>query len=1082
MSFIRDLGRHRMQARQANQAGQVGADGRRVEPGADGLRMPELPGGAGKPAPVRKAAGLSGAMMRQTVGDLFGAGEKLGLSGPLLARHAASFELLMGAMKELDQSFERALRGQPAETRELIRSMPARLIGAMSPGLTALDPANASASIGQVLGGIAKLLEGPSLPTGHQIRAMERIALAAAGTGTTEMGAEVKKGMELIGASRADVHTLLGATEALLRFADSIRESGGNKAAMFRVALQTTLAAAAKDGDAKALATQAAQANKVQIPDGQLQLIAQKGVEARQLAVQSLQKEQQLGQQLQNAGAQWQANMGAHGDKLGPIAGLQVQAGASLSAEAQLAWFQQVNANLGQPAPVVAAIATAALNYLSRAGQNVPPANVLQQISQGLVALSGLGVPPERLQRLASEHVLVPPLGEVPATLTQLANAIRGLSAETKGRLFALQNVEKDGSDGVTVLANGLANRTARYAKNGGPMPVLVAVLEGAKDEAALKQAVKNGPRFAAEIPDSENGPIVDLLRKNLPEDLAAASKAGVDLAVVASTHVTLPADSLGRFVRIGKEKGKDLDKWIGDLEKFFKNARGSKDNQRQMRNLIAIVDAGGGDATQMVAAFNGSKLAPQMVSRTISSMLIEANNVVSKEYADQIVASLKGGQDVLGQIEGRLHGKMMQQLNLNALMGDANVKVTPKGLADVKGPLATLFRDGTGKPQVDQPLLKGLLLAALGDSYDGYRFQTPRAETQIGVLSAAQKAAWLKPQTMMHVRFSGDGQARFDARVDAGAKLGNLLLSRMEESWGKLGDLKAKHEQLVGQLRNVNKNDRGARLALVRQVEGLPAKIKGLEWASGLAAMTPATMTPEKFLKLAAEAPDMHRLLGAPAAQLLDALGWTLRMGDISYSEVVSDDGPDMAAVFKMATTNCLRWPGEHGEVLAYMADANKRMIVTKNQGGEMRRALMRLVERQDPGHEGEPMLLLDRTYPDAVTQEEKQRLMEHTIRRAAGMGIACAFATEYYWDASKTGRRQIVDMNAVLEDLCKRYDTVVDKKIIKVMSRASNVKQEYLDSAPPNGAAGRGQVGIRRYGQQDNVFENEFVILQPK
>jgi hypothetical protein len=130
--------------------------------------------------------------------------------------------------------------------------------------------------------------------------------------------------------------------------------------------------------------------------------------------------------------------------------------------------------------------------------------------------------------------------------------------------------------------------------------------------------------------------------------------------------------------------------------------------------------------------------------------------------------------------------------------------------------------------------------------------------------------------------------------------------------------------------------------------------------------------------------------------------------------------------------------------------------------------------------------MLVLERTYPDNATSDEKQRIIEHALRRASEMGIAVAYPTEYYWDVRKTnrfaGNAAVEEMNEVLKDLNRRYGTRSQKQIMQVINRAGNTQQEYIDSAPPNGAAGRGQVGVRQYpGNQDVQFENEFLILEP-
>jgi len=241
--------------------------------------------------------------------------------------------------------------------------------------------------------------------------------------------------------------------------------------------------------------------------------------------------------------------------------------------------------------------------------------------------------------------------------------------------------------------------------------------------------------------------------------------------------------------------------------------------------------------------------------------------------------------------------------------------------------------------------------------------------------------------------------------------------------------------------------------------------------------------MTPEKFQRLANEIPSAKKRLGDHAGAALDQLVWTLRLSDIQYSEVTTTDNPSLTTMFNLIQKGGTCIAGSVAPLWAYIVDANKKYMVTAGAAGEQRRVIMRLVERQDEGHVGQPMLILERTYPDRTDSEERQRLIEHMVRRAADMGVACGFATEYYWDASKTGRPGIADMNKVVEDLCRRYGTVAEHKIMKATNRASNLKSEYLDSAPPNGAAGAGVVGQRTHnGQADKIFENKFVVLTPE
>lgn len=139
--------------------------------------------------------------------------------------------------------------------------------------------------------------------------------------------------------------------------------------------------------------------------------------------------------------------------------------------------------------------------------------------------------------------------------------------------------------------------------------------------------------------------------------------------------------------------------------------------------------------------------------------------------------------------------------------------------------------------------------------------------------------------------------------------------------------------------------------------------------------------------------------------------------------------------------------------------------------------------------GHRGEPMLILERAYPDAQGKEDKRRLMEHLMRRARTMNIAAAFPTEYYWDAASTrrgARKGIVDMNDVIEELDQRYGTSVTRQTLTVTNPAGSSPSIYIDSAPyelahigriPSRKTG---VKARRYdGRVDNTYTNVFMVL---
>src|SRR3989442_15913393 len=110
------------------------------------------------------------------------------------------------------------------------------------------------------------------------------------------------------------------------------------------------------------------------------------------------------------------------------------------------------------------------------------------------------------------------------------------------------------------------------------------------------------------------------------------------------------------------------------------------------------------------------------------------------------------------------------------------------------------------------------------------------------------------------------------------------------------------------------------------------------------------------------------------------------MQLADLPYHQVTTNDALDLATQLRLAQTNCLA--NNYPAVLAYCIDPNKRMIATKMAQGEGR-AILRLVERKDPGQAGKPMLLLERCYPDRVSEEEKQRFVEHGLRRAVDMGV---------------------------------------------------------------------------------------------
>lgn len=1081
-NFINNIARNRIAARQLGQIDGPKADGADKAKQGEPLGAPDLRPG-GRPAPKKKGGGLGAAMMRQTISDVFAAGEKIGLTGPLLARHLSSVERLSGDIQALEVAFVRGLGQAPKETQDMFRNLPAQLVQEMSAGLNGLDPAGAAKSVSHLLGAVADMMKG-GLPTGDQVRGIIGIAHSAGQLESGAMGELVASAAKSIRDLGIGGPALEATVQQMGRAMGAIKGTGAMREELFGVAFNTMLKALNGDGDITDIANSANKAAGSKLNEGQLKIAIDQATAGRQLKGQLDQQANQATQQLAQAKGTYDAHLaGAHAAKLQPLTDVRAQVAERLSPKGQAVWHTQMNANVGQPDHVAQALGSFLLTYLSRVGRESIPDNVVQQTVQQFVALGKVqGIGADHLGQIASEHAGAVEHTELPGTLAQLTDVLNKLTPDARAKLLAAGPVEADGSLALTAMANTFAGQSARYAQAQGPKGTLVATLNGAGDAKGLAMVARRGVRFASEIPNTENGGIVERLRAHLPEDLQILAQAGLDPAVVGAAHPTVPTDSLPRLLTIGVQNKRDTDQWLGALEKFFKGARGNKEHARNMRTLLAATADAGVDATALVDAFDKAGLSAQVLTKTIQALLDETGYTPDKAYLDTAISKLNKGENLLGEIQERLQGKLMKDLNLGGLLGDAKVKVTEAGLEAVKGPLAPFFKAGVGQAVVPQDILQGFLVSVLEDRSDSFRFTTPVAEAHLGPLTDAARKAWMQPQVMMHVRFEGEGEAKFHGRVADSAKLGQLLAGRMEEAWGKLDDLVAKQGELATKLRNVDKNDRKARAPLVREIRGLPAKIKGLEWAKQVAAMTPETITPSKFLALGDEVLDIRGLVGPAGQAATDALQHTLKMSDISYSQVVTDDGPDFPSIYKLATTNCLKWPGYGGEVLGYQADPNKRFIVTKNQAGEMRRAVMRLVERQDEGHVGEPMLILERTYPDSVTEEEKQRLMEHTIRRAAQMGIPCGFATEYYWNNGRAGARGGVDMKAVLEDLSKRYGTEVEDKPVQLLNRASNFNCDYLDSDAPGGARGAGQVSYRGHKQKtDKAFENRFIVMTP-
>lgn len=1074
MTFIRDLGRRRIEALHAQAGGDVRAGG-----AANELRMPELQPGT-PPAAKKKAAGLSGAMMRASVSDLYKAGERLGLNLPILSRHFASIAPLKTALEGYSAALERpALLRRPAD-QAVFQALPRRIFGALTPGLLALDPNNSAQVILAVMEKLSAML-GDAAPNTAQVQAMERLGRGAAELKSTDMARDLVACIDRI-MKEADPSALTAASEAALNGVAQFAQVPGLASELLRYSLLANLEAIG-GGNAKAAIAAAANAEQKNLSAGQIGMLvdiaknataAAEAHRAAEAAVVAALPEKEQAFEGQIAAFLQAGNLDeAQARQLRELAD---RAERELSPSARLSWLEVSIEAAGHGPSTFRASAIGLLN-LHVGAQGLHP-DLARQVVAQIAQLPQRGVEPDQLANLASDHLAQVSPTDAPATLNLINNTLAALSEAARGRLLGMVGVELDGSDGLTTLANGFAGLTERYARQEGPLAAVQACLEAAQNEASLGQALKNAARFGAAIPDFESGPIVQTLRNHLPTDLAAATAAGLDLAVVAAAHPTLPADSLARFIGIAAKHGVDPDQWLTTLETLFKNTGGKRDHVRNFRTLIAVVDEGGANPVQLVQALLKAELPKQMLTRTVTSILAESNQAPNAQYTAGLLQALEQGRNLQQEIDGRLWNTLVKGFGLQGVMGDGAGRASPIGIKELENS-AQKFAQAANT--IDKKIFKQFLQAMLANRVAEAKLETPAAETQLACLSRQQRAAWGEALRMTHIRFQGEGLQTFQERVASAAARGALLLDRLEGAWGKLADLEAKHANLLEQLREHKKSAREVRAPLIQQNRDLPEKIEILRWTKHVAELAPEKITPERFEKLGMEINSIEPKLGPNAAEAMKALRVLLRVNDLQYSEVISYDNAPASLLLELSTTNCLSWPARANSVMAYLFDPNKKVIVTESAKGEKRRAVLRLVERQDEGHVGEPMLLLERSYPNEASVEERQRLLEHTLRRGAAMGIAVCFATEYYWDASKTSRGLKTDMNKVLEDLCLKYGTDVEKKVITVLNRKSNMSEEYLDSDSPANIRGVASDRTHR-GQADKAFENEFVILSPK
>jgi hypothetical protein len=1037
--------------------------------GRKGETPPLKPGG--RPAPKVKE-GLSGAAKRQTIGDLFGLGARLGLPPLLVAQLVPALAARSGPLAEAARALEACAEAADPAARELLSRLVGRLVHTSLSQLLALDARSSASIVEALVKALCDLSDAHALDPARG-RALEIAVFVVAQLQSIDAGADLTQAARIL-AREKDSLAAEVAANVLAENLPKILQSaeGSERSLMFRTALDAAQeVAAGRSRDAGAIAREAALRMGFAASSGQREVIAQLVRAARETGTREVAERARAEREVQALKAEFDRVVGRDP----PVAAAADKA-QSLSPAAQRAFYREaVRAAAMQRREGLASILSALLGELEHAQPILPPDDVLQGTTSALVNMLQNGVVPQAIDVLSD-----PAIGSArPDTLPDLFALCGNLSAHLRQ-----QKRKPLGAEELQALATGLVERTAAHANaNGGPYRLLARCLSEAPPEALAKIAGW-APRFAQAAANVE-AMAPPQIQQDLPKDLAALAKLELDPTVVAAAYPTLPEDSIARFAGIALRRKLDPDAFFGQLADAFKEVRKSKEHTRALRRLIVMTDVAGVDPSRLIAAFAKAGLETQKLARTVNALLAEQDNQISQNQIERAIAAIEAKQDYAAQIQDRMHQAMLEKLRLPQLLqGASGVNVTKEGFAAVSGPLAQQLGALCNNGGIDKALIKNMVIAILEDRYGSYRFETPAAKRQLKCLTPEQRASWESNEQsrMTHIRFTDDGRAKFARRVNAVAQLAKPMLDGAIAALGDRRTLEKKRDQLVAQLRNLDKNNAGQRKKLIAEVRDLPRRIALLELLEELAWLTPDTTTPLGFTGYADAVRSLRRSLGPTHEPAVAAMLAAMQLADLPYHQVVTDDALDLGTQLRLAQTNCLN--GNLVAALAYCIDPNKRMIATKTGSGEGR-AILRLVDRKDPGNVGKPMLLLERCYPDRISEEEKQRFVEHALRRAVDMGVPIAYPTEYYWDASTTQRGQaagIVDMNRVIEDLTRRYNCEEQRVIVPFTIRAGNMNMEYLDSAPAN-INQRGLMANRiRQGQQDFEAINEFVVLTPK
>ena len=636
------------------------------------------------------------------------------------------------------------------------------------------------------------------------------------------------------------------------------------------------------------------------------------------------------------------------------------------------------------------------------------------------------------------------------------------------------------GPTGVATLGTQLIGRGKTFAERAG-RDALVVLLQSARSPAEFSFFAQHGPRTLRQLLALEPGPSRESLNEHFAADLSTVHTRNIDLAQIRRDCCPpIPGEIVARVVAIAVEEKIDVNEWLSTVATLFHEVRGVRDLERELRALIVLAHDAGAEVVGFCKTLSQLPLKQKAQSRIVAAVLSQTYNRIEPANLAEATAMLQRGEDVVERIAGGLRESARENLGLDARAFNGD-KVTARGRAALEDPVVQQFFALGNQAQAGyKPFYEGMAQAILEERFSEYRFTTPVAAVALRSLSADQRRAWEKTEGMSHLRFEGDGKVQFTKRVTTAANTGRALHTLWTEEWGTVQTIDAQVARLTERLRGLDKNDIAARTGPGREMRDLVQRKALMQWAQKLMGLNPEHVTPFAFQEMANGLEGRRAALGDETHSMLRRL---LRVDDLNFYEVTTHDGPNLQTMFTLGNSNCLRWPGST-PVLGYMVDPNKRMIITRTAGGELRRSILRLVE-QTGENDGKPMLVLERTYPDSAGEEEKRRVMEHALRRAVELGVPIAYPTEYYAKPQGTARAALIrSLEAEIEDLKRKYP--VDSQmevVVSVRNAVSNVAQEYIDSAPTGGAAQAGVPQSRLYnGQAEVIYNNKFTVLTPK